>query len=218
MKRLSTVALGVALCTLATAADARPGDAPHTRYDGHPQYADGTRRDVAPAGQAAGVGTPQGPAACRRGPGRAPRRPPPSWPAPRGAHAASPSPGPAQLRRFRARRHLQDVPHPGRPRAPRAHRGAIRVGADRLHLPPGRRDRRHRPAVPARQRQRHRLRHPGRPQGGGGALADREPSLRRRHDVRHDEPHPRRHRPTLRGAEFGWPPLALSRAPAATQS
>lgn len=40
MKRLSTVALGVALCTLATAADARPGDAPYARYDGHPQHAD----------------------------------------------------------------------------------------------------------------------------------------------------------------------------------
>jgi hypothetical protein len=43
MKRLSTVALGVALCTLATAASARPGDAPFTRYDSHPQFADGHR-------------------------------------------------------------------------------------------------------------------------------------------------------------------------------
>ena len=43
MKRLSTVALGVALCTLATAADARSGYAPYTRYDSHPQFADGHR-------------------------------------------------------------------------------------------------------------------------------------------------------------------------------
>jgi Peptidase M15 len=43
MKRLSTVALGVALCTLATAANARPGDAPYARYDSHPQYSDGHR-------------------------------------------------------------------------------------------------------------------------------------------------------------------------------
>jgi hypothetical protein len=43
MKRLSKVALGVALCTLATAANARPGDAPYTRRDSHQQYADGHR-------------------------------------------------------------------------------------------------------------------------------------------------------------------------------
>jgi hypothetical protein len=48
MKRLSTVALGVALCTLATAAGARPGDAPHTRRDGYPQYADGHRETWRP--------------------------------------------------------------------------------------------------------------------------------------------------------------------------
>ncbi len=43
MRRLSTVALGVALCTLATAADARPGDAPSAHRDVHTQYEDGYR-------------------------------------------------------------------------------------------------------------------------------------------------------------------------------
>src|SRR5262245_60177237 len=41
MRRLSRVALGVALCTLATAANARPGDVPYTRADGHQQFTDG---------------------------------------------------------------------------------------------------------------------------------------------------------------------------------
>jgi peptidase M15-like protein len=43
MRRLSTVALGVALCTLATAADAQPGDATSTWREMHPHYADGYR-------------------------------------------------------------------------------------------------------------------------------------------------------------------------------
>lgn len=43
MRRLSTVALGVALCTLATAADARPGDGPYGPRQAYPQYADGYR-------------------------------------------------------------------------------------------------------------------------------------------------------------------------------
>jgi Peptidase M15 len=43
MRRLSTVALGVALCTLATAADAQPGEAASTWRELHPHYADGYR-------------------------------------------------------------------------------------------------------------------------------------------------------------------------------
>jgi hypothetical protein len=43
MRRLSTVALGVALCTLATAADARTADAQFARRDVYPHYADGYR-------------------------------------------------------------------------------------------------------------------------------------------------------------------------------
>jgi len=43
MRRLSTAALGVALCTLATAADAQPGDVLYARRELHPHYADGYR-------------------------------------------------------------------------------------------------------------------------------------------------------------------------------
>ncbi len=51
MRRLSTVAFGVALCTLATAADAQPGDAPYARREVHPHYADGYRAVRRPRAQ-----------------------------------------------------------------------------------------------------------------------------------------------------------------------
>jgi len=43
MKRLPTVALGVALCTLATGADARPSEIRFSPSDSYPQYTDGDR-------------------------------------------------------------------------------------------------------------------------------------------------------------------------------
>jgi len=43
MKRLPTVALGVALCTLATGANARPSEIRFTPHDSYPHYADGGR-------------------------------------------------------------------------------------------------------------------------------------------------------------------------------
>ena len=44
MRRLPTVALGVALCTLATGADARPSDIPSGPRDGRLHYADGGQK------------------------------------------------------------------------------------------------------------------------------------------------------------------------------
>ena len=41
MRRLSTVALGVALCTLATGADARPSEIKFSPSDSYPHYSDG---------------------------------------------------------------------------------------------------------------------------------------------------------------------------------
>ena len=43
MRRLVTIAFGVALCSLATAADAQPGDVRYARRGAHPHYADGYR-------------------------------------------------------------------------------------------------------------------------------------------------------------------------------
>jgi len=43
MKRLSTVALGVALCTLATGADARASEIRFTPHDSYPHFTDGDR-------------------------------------------------------------------------------------------------------------------------------------------------------------------------------
>jgi hypothetical protein len=120
--------------------------------------------------------------------------------------------GRAGPHRFRPWGCIDDVPLAGCSRSARPNRGAIRSRADHLHVPSRRGDRRQRPAVPARQRQCHRFRRPCRPQAGGGAMADRQPPLRRRHDVCRHEPHPCRHWPPFRDARLGQGGRSLAAA------
>ena len=91
------------------------------------------------------------------------------------------------------------LPDSGGARTARPHRGTVRRHADHLDLPAGCAHCRLGAHLQARQRQRRRLQC-RRPQGRGGALADRQPQVGRHHDLQRHEPHPRRHRPPLRVA------------------